>query len=244
MCSKYNRMLQCSRMIRLSPSTLNLYKDCPRCFWLHMNEKISRPRGIFPSLPSSMDLVIKDYFDTYRGALPPELEGNVEGVLLEDLTLLAKWRNWRTGLTYYDKNLDAQLSGALDDCLVVQSANKKGNTLFAPLDYKTRGSAPKEGGSEAFYQHQLDAYALLLEANGYPSTDFAYLVYYYPKEVHEYGTVNFFVKSVRLETSKDRARALFESAIRFLQGEPPSTHNGKATCEYCSWHRTLMDIDG
>ena len=41
-----------------------------------------RPRGIFPSLPSGMDRVIKTYFDHYRGSLPPELVGEVEGKLI------------------------------------------------------------------------------------------------------------------------------------------------------------------
>jgi len=54
-------------MLRLSPTTgLSLFKECPRCFWLHFNKNVHRPRGIFPSLPSGMDLVIKNYFDRYR----------------------------------------------------------------------------------------------------------------------------------------------------------------------------------
>ncbi|GAI53572.1 unnamed protein product, partial [marine sediment metagenome] len=44
--------------IRLSPSALNLFLQCPRCFWLEKNKGIKRPRGIFPSLPSGMDSVI------------------------------------------------------------------------------------------------------------------------------------------------------------------------------------------
>jgi len=47
--------------IRLSPSSLNLFLECPRCFWLDKNKGIKRPRGIFPSLPSGMDSVIKKY---------------------------------------------------------------------------------------------------------------------------------------------------------------------------------------
>jgi len=100
--------------IRLSPTTgLNLFKECSRCFWLHYNERVKRPRGIFPSLPGGMDLVIKKYFDEYRGSLPPELEGKIKGVLMPDVNLMNKWRNWRTGLEYEDKELNAVLFGAL-----------------------------------------------------------------------------------------------------------------------------------
>jgi len=73
--------------LRLSPSTLNLFIDCPRCFWLHINKRIHRPRGIFPSLPSGMDNVIKTYFDKYRkkGELPPELQNQVKEKLFPAL---------------------------------------------------------------------------------------------------------------------------------------------------------------
>ena len=42
--------------VTLSPSSLNLMKDCPRCFWVQFNKGIKRPNGIFPSLPSGIDL--------------------------------------------------------------------------------------------------------------------------------------------------------------------------------------------
>lgn len=216
--------------LRLSPTSgLNLYNDCPRCFWLHYNERVSRPRGIFPSLPGGMDLVIKDYFDEYRGALPPELRGRIKGDLMEDVNLMNQWRNWRTGLEYFDKQRNAVLFGALDECLVH-------NGKYIPLDYKTRGSAPNEGDSERYYQTQLDAYALMLEANGYPVADFAYLVYYYPERVSDNGAVKFNVHPVELSLDPRRAKNTFEQAVDSLQ-KPLPNHGGN--CEYCSWHKNM-----
>jgi len=128
------------RKIYLSPSALNLFLDCPRCFWQEKNLGIKRPRGIFPSLPGGMDLVIKKYFDLYRkkGMLPPELEGKVEGKLYPEMDILERWRSWKhTNLKYEDESSGAVLSGALDDCLL-----DKG--FYIPLDYKTRGG-PLQG---------------------------------------------------------------------------------------------------
>ena len=48
---------------KLSPSTLNLMKECPRCFWLAQHKVWKRPAGIFPSLPSGMDKILKVHFD-------------------------------------------------------------------------------------------------------------------------------------------------------------------------------------
>src|SRR3989344_9503564 len=155
--------------LRLSPSTLNVFLDCPKCFWLAQAKEIHRPRGIFPSLPGGMDLLIKDYFDKYRnvGKLPPELEGKLDGVeLFSDQELLNKWRNWRSALIYEDTETGAFLSGMLDDLGVLKSGkglfsaeggSSSGgeNTFFVPLDYKTRGFDVKPGG-EDFYKNQLN----------------------------------------------------------------------------------------
>ncbi|OGL87340.1 hypothetical protein A3I40_04005 [Candidatus Uhrbacteria bacterium RIFCSPLOWO2_02_FULL_48_12] len=219
-----------SKPLRLSPTSgLNLYNDCPRCFWLHYNGRVPRPRGIFPSLPGGMDLVIKDYFDEYRGALPPELQGRIKGDLMKDVNLMNQWRNWRTGLEYFDKQRNAVLFGALDECLVHDGK-------YVPLDYKTRGSAPNDGDSERYYQTQLDAYALMLEANGYPVADFAYLVYYYPKRVGEHGAVSFNIQPIELSLDANRAKDTFEKAVDSLQKPLP---NHQENCEYCSWHKNM-----
>jgi len=219
--------------IRLSPSTLNLFLECPRCFWLHINEGIHRPRGIFPSLPGGMDGVIKNYFDKYRekGELPPELQGKIEGNLLHDHKLLNKWRNWRTGLEYKDEDLNVVLFGALDDCM-----EKDGK--YFPLDYKTRGFAPKEGDSEKYYGNQLDCYTLLLEENGYPVGNFGYLIYYYPEHVEENGTVIFNVQPIQLKIDPNRARKTLKDAMKLLNGSIPPHHS---ECEYCIWGRNNGD---
>ena len=49
--------------IVLSPSALNLFLECAKCFWLEKNRGIHRPAGAFPSLPGGMDAVLKKYFD-------------------------------------------------------------------------------------------------------------------------------------------------------------------------------------
>lgn len=223
-----------SRGLRLSPTTgLGLFNNCPRCFWIHYNEGVHRPRGIFPSLPGGMDLVIKDYFDGFRGGLPPELEGKIDGELFEDVVLLNKWRNWRTGMEYHDKELDATLFGALDDCLKIGDA-------YGPLDYKTKGSAPVDGDSERYYQTQLDVYALLLRENGFAPADHGFLVYYYPKKVGENGVVTFEVQPVRLAVDADRAHRVFAAAVKTLRGPMPKRHTN---CEYCVWNEQLSEFD-
>ena len=70
---------------KFSPSSLSLLKECPRCFWLAFNKNIKRPNGIFPSLPSGMDRILKIHFDNFmkKGKLPPELK-DLDGYSLFD----------------------------------------------------------------------------------------------------------------------------------------------------------------
>ena len=210
----------------LSPTTLNLFLDCPRCFWLHINKGIKRPRGIFPSLPGGMDLVIKTYFDKYRlrNELPPEIKGKVEGRLFPNISILEKWRSWKdTNLCYKDKILNVILSGALDDCL------EDGN-FYMPLDYKTRGFDLKEDPRK-YYQTQLDCYCLMLESSGYKTKGIAYLVYYWPIEVREEGLVKFKVTPIKIRTNIEAAKRILEEAASLLSSKVPEA---SVDCKYCN----------
>lgn len=217
------------QLVKLSPTTgLNLFSECRRCFWLHYNQWVRRPRGIFPSLPSGMDAVIKDYMDSYRekDILPPELEGKVVGKLMPDLYTLNRWRDWRAdSLAYEDKELNVVVSGALDDCLVHDDH-------YIVLDYKTRGWAPKRGQSEEYYQTQLDVYTLLLAEKGHKTKDFAYLLYYFPHKIYEDGKFGFQTEVVRVETNIERAKSIVKDAVLVLRGPLPKRHSD---CEYCTW---------
>jgi CRISPR/Cas system-associated exonuclease Cas4 (RecB family) len=216
------------QMIKLSPSTISLFMECPRCFWLQFNKNIHRPRGIFPSLPGGMDGVIKKYYDSYRklGKLPPEVDGKLTGKLLADEKLLKSWQsNWE-GIKYFNKDLSALMKGVLDDCLV------DGGT-YIPLDYKTRGYDLKDD-STSYYQHQLDIYCYLLAKNGYNITNYAYLVYYFPKAVKENGQVEFNVEPKKVETDIKHAEQLFKDAVACLRGPEPKKHTD-CSREFCNW---------
>src|SRR3989344_6188842 len=126
---------------KLSPSALTLMKECPRCFWLTQHKVWKRPQGIFPSLPSGMDKILKEHFNKFmeKNELPPELRTNShteEMKLFNDHALLAIWRSNMKGIQWKDSNENI-LKGAVDNILM------KGKKLIV-LDYKTRGYALKE----------------------------------------------------------------------------------------------------
>lgn len=205
---------------------------------------IYRPQGPFPSLPSGMDNLIKKYFDYYRlrEKLPPELEGKVGSAqLFPDVEMLDRWRSWRTGLVYQDEATGTILSGALDELMV-------DNGSYIVTDYKTRGYDIKKGG-EHYYQNQLNMYALLLEKNNMPPTDYAWLVYWIPRDIilaknnssqdlfssaEEVGEarVKFSVELKKVKISTEKAMEVFQSAIKLIEGPMPASHT---QCAFCSW---------
>ncbi len=210
---------------KFSPSSLSLLKDCPRCFWLRFNKDIKRPEGIFPSLPSGMDKVLKEHFDSFmeKGKLPGELKELKDVKLFDDKELLEEWRNNRKGIQWTDEKGNL-FRGAVDNIL------KKQNKLIV-LDYKTRGYPLKEDTAE-HYQDQLDIYNLLLRKNNYETEDYAYLLFYYPNRVHENGDVDFHSELIKMKISIKNAENIFKKAVKVLEKEMPKASE---ECVFCKW---------
>ena len=208
---------------KLSPSALSLMGECPRCFWLHHNKNKKRPSGIFPSLPSGMDGILKTHFDKFRdkGKLPPELKENKDCKgckLFEDKELLVVWRNNFKGISLKDKEGNV-LHGAVDNLLV------KGKKIIV-LDYKTRGFPCKDDTAD-HYQNQLDIYNYLLRKNGYETEDYSFLLFYVPKEVTETGEVVFDTTLKKMKIDVNNAEKIWSEALELLNSDCPD--------EECGW---------
>lgn len=209
-------------MLKLSPSSLNLYLECPRCFWLYLNKNIKRPEKPVATITTGLDRVIKEYCEIYRqkGILPPMLEGKVPGKLISNFPK----RGW---LEFSDGRFDARLGGYLDECLDLS------NNFYAALDHKTRGRRPES--THPAYQFQMDAYTFLLEQNGFPTKKFAYLLYYIPKSVASQKDIEFEVVVAEVKTDPERAKKVFSEAVVMLKQPIPSPAKD---CAFCKWTAT------
>lgn len=212
---------------RLSPSSLNLLEDCPRCFWLDKVKGIKRPAGAFPSLPSGVDRILKAHFDRFMaaGQLPPELrKEGIEAKLFSNKTLLDEWRNNRRGIRYKDGTSEVTLMGAVDNLL-----EKEGKLIV--LDFKTRGFALKPD-THHHYQDQLNIYNFLLRKNGYRTENYTYLLFYMPEKVMKSGEFIFETKLVKMKVNTKHALELFQKAIGVLRGRIPES---SVHCKFCKW---------
>jgi len=199
-------------------------KECSRCFWLDKHVVWKRPAGIFPSLPSGMDRILKIHFDKFRekGELPPELceNSHCENIKIYDNPEKMKvWQSNFKGISWKDEEGN-ELHGAVDNILV------KGNKLIV-LDYKTRGYALKEDTAE-HYRLQQNIYNFLLRKNGYETEDFFFLLFYVPKEVNKTGEVIFDTELVKMDVDVKMAEKTWEEALKLLGGDCPNK-----SCEWC-----------
>ena len=212
---------------KLDTSALNLFKDCPRCFWLDRIKGIKRPEGPFPSLPGGVDKVLKAHFDKHRakGEVPKELDLK-DVKLFADAEKMKVWTNNLKGIPYTDDEGNI-LRGAVDELLV----NTKTNKLIV-LDFKTRGYPCKEDTHE-HYIDQLNIYNFLLRKNNYATEDYSYLLFFHPKEITEKGTIVFNIEPIKVPADIKKAEKLWKDALQCLSSKKEPKASEK--CGYCSW---------
>jgi hypothetical protein len=222
--------------MQLSYSALSVFKDCPRCFWLDRNLKLSRPRGIFSSLPTGIDKLLKENLEPYRGSLPPMLAGypQLEGFQLYSGSDLQRMRNWKTNPLCMRDIKGNILVGAFDDLLHNPTTQE-----FAFLDYKTKGSEPDQEYCEKHYKSQLDIYTRFLELGQRKVAPFGVLLYFWPEAAGAEKILSFKSKPFFMTPDTAAAELLFKEAIECLEGKMPES---SASCEYCSYHKKLQEV--
>jgi hypothetical protein len=210
-------------MIKLSPSSLNLFLDCPRCFWLYVNKNIKQPGGPVATITTGIDRVVKEYFNLCRSqnVLPLFLQGKISGRLANNLPK----NGW---LEFIDNKYDARLGGYLDECIKLE------NNCYAVLDHKTRGSRPD--AIHKAYQLQMDAYTFLLEKNNLPTQKTAYIVYYIPLKTASGTDFQFEALVKELKTDPQRAEEVFYRALEVLHKPIPALSEN---CDFCQWTATI-----
>lgn len=215
--------------INLSPNSLNLYLECPACFYLDKKIGIRRPPPYPYALNSAVDTLLKEEFDTYRKRREPHpllVENKISAKLFGDQKLLDQWRDNFQGIRYYDKDLKATFFGAVDDVLEFEGGK------LAPLDYKSTGS--KVANVYDRFQIQLDAYTFLLEKNNFKTNRKGYLAFYIvDKENGFIDRLPFRKKVIELETNPSDIYDIFKDAVLLLRTDKLPKHS--EDCLFGGW---------
>ncbi len=161
---------------RLSRSKIDLFLECPRCFYLDRRLGIARPPGYPFSLNSAVDKLLKKEFDFHRAkrsSHPLMKEYGLEAVPFQH-EKMKEWRNNRKGVRYLHESANLLLTGAIDDIW----ANPQGELLV--VEYKAtskNGEVSLDADWQISYKRQVEFYQWLLRKNGFEVSDDSYFVY-------------------------------------------------------------------
>lgn len=215
--------------IKLSPNSLNLFLECPLCFWLEKREGIKRPPPYPYALNTAVDTLLKQEFDRYRakGELHPLLIAhNIPAGLFSNQELLNEWRSNFKGIRYHDSQLKATLFGAVDD--ILEFPDRK----LAPLDYKSTGS--NKANIYDRFRLQMDVYTYLLEKNGFSTSGKGYLAFYIVNKEDGFENRLPFRKELKeVKTNPSYVPELFRKAVVLLRSDIPPLHG--PDCKFGQW---------
>lgn len=221
---------------RLSRSKIDLFIECPRCFYL--DNKLGTKRPSMPSfnLNIAVDELFKKEFNIHRAAgtaHPIMKKYSIEAVPLKH-DKMDDWRDPFLGIEHKHKDTGLLVCGGVDDLW------QKPDGEIIVVDYKATSKADrieKLGDSpwEKQYQRQLGVYRWLLEQNGFKVAPMGYLVYANASKEEDAfdDKLTFETTLVECPTETDWIEPTLEQIKKTLDSEAiPAT--GPA-CEHCPY---------
>lgn len=161
---------------KISRSKIDLFLECPRCFWLDRVKGVGRPSGPGFSLNSAVDALLKKEFDLLRkkGQAHEIMKKYHVDAVPFDHPDLDEWRNNFHGKQFLHEQTNLLVFGAIDDVWI------KPNKELIIVDYKST-STDKEISLEdewkQGYKKQLEVYQWIFRRSGFQVFDTAYIVY-------------------------------------------------------------------
>jgi len=225
---------------RLSRSKIDLFVECPRCFYLDNKLGVRRPGMPAFNLNLAVDTLLKKEFDIYRTQQKPhplmeEYKINAIPFQHQDLD---KWRENFVGFQYLHEPTGLTISGAIDDVWV----NPKGELHI--VDYKATSKEEeitlddrwKEG-----YKRQMDIYQWLFRQGGFDVSETGYFVYangIKDKEKFD-NKLEFDLTILDYEGSTEWVEPTILDIKEVLDGDklPESGPH----CEHCPYHYMRID---
>jgi len=222
----------------VSRSKLELFLECPRCFWLDRRKGVGRPDDAYYSLNLAVDHLLKKEFDacrTDKRAHPVMHLHGIEAVPFAH-PFLTTWRDTPQGVRYAHPASRIELFGIVDD--VWRAHDGK----LHPVDYKaTSAFGVPSLDTRHGYRRQLDVYGWLLWKNGFDMAREGYVVFANADREREgFDRALQFTLSIAMHTLdlgwiEDALLGVRECIDR--DAPPPST----AGCAWCSYRRSCAE---
>ncbi|MDQ3076588.1 MAG: PD-(D/E)XK nuclease family protein [bacterium] len=221
---------------KLSRSKIDLFMDCPRCFYFDNKLGVARPRGPSFTLNIAVDALLKKEFDTHRVNKTPHplmKAYDVKAIPFSHKEL-NDWRENFVGIQYVHPETGLTISGAIDDVWVDPDEN------LIVVDYK---ATAKDGTIESLddtkwniqYKRQMTIYQWLLRKKGFNVSDTGYFVYVNgrgDKEAFD-AKLEFDITLIPSTGKDDWVDGEIEKVKKCLDSNtlPPSTKE----CDFCNY---------
>lgn len=228
---------------RLSRSKIDLFLNCPRCFYLDRKLGIGQPPGYPFSLNSAVDKLLKKEFDILREkeeAHPLMRKFGINAIPLKD-EKIDMWRDaLRGGITFLHKKTNFLITGGIDDLWV----NPQRELII--VDYKAT-SKDTEVGIDADwqigYKRQMEIYQWLFKQNGFKVSETGYFVYCNGKTDGEKfdAKLEFDIKIIPYKGDTSWVeKAILEAADCLKSDRLPPTG---ADCDFCKYRQAVKSIE-
>lgn len=224
---------------KLSRSKIDLFLDCPRCFYLDARLGIKRPEFPAFTLNSAVDHLLKKEFDIHRAkgvAHPLMKKYGVTAVPYQHKDL-EKWRHNFTGIQHRHEPTGLFVFGAIDDLWV----NPRGELYIVDYKATARDRDPDlEGKWQEGYKRQMEVYQWLFRQNGFTISETGYFVYVNGKRDRAAfdGRLEFDVHLIPYKGGTAWIESALLAIRKTLDGALPLP---SAECEYCSYRKAAAE---
>lgn len=219
--------------------------QCPRCFWLDVRLKITRPSSPPFQINKAIDELFKKEFDVYRSKGEPHplmVEYNVDAVPFANKEI-DTWRETFTGVATLHKATNLHVFGALDDVWI----NK--NEELVVVDYKATAKQADinlDADWQITYKRQMEIYQWLLRQNGFKVSDMGYFVYANGRlDLDSFNDrVEFRTKVIPYAGKDDWIEPVLKKMKSIMDGEMPEVGNSimGGPCEFCSYSKARTEL--
>lgn len=227
---------------RLSRTKIDLFLNCPRCFYIDRRLGVSRPPGFPFNLNSAVDGLLKNEFDQYRfsGEAHPMMSKNGINAIPYQHENLETWRSNFKGVSYVDEVTNFSLFGAVDDIWIDNETDK-----LIVVDYKAtskKGEVTLDAGWQISYKRQMEFYQWLLRRNGFDVSDTGYFVYCNGiRERDRFDArLDFSIKVIPYTGSDDWVNGTVKAAHATLQEQ--DVPEASSDCEFCAYISDAVDV--
>lgn len=227
---------------KLSRSKIDLFFECPRCFYLDRRLGIKRPDGPPFTLNSAVDKLLKKEFDLHRAKNEAHPLMRAYGLELVPFKheRMNIWRENFKGIEFLHKQTNFLVSGAIDDVWV----DKKGTIHI--VDYKSTSSLKEfdlDDEWKAAYKRQMEIYQWLFQKNGFDVSPVGYFVACNGRtDVEAFdGKLEFNVKIVPYKGNNSWVEQILIDAHKCLVSDklPKISQN----CSYCGYRTETAKVE-